>query len=315
VATQSLTQARQAELKALVEAGGSLVLIPPDSSAAQSLSSFFPDLTARSEPERREGDFRLLGEIDFSHPLFQPFASPRYNDFTRIHFWAHRPVTVDERTDEGITPPTHVLARFDNGDPWLIERAVGKGRVWALTSGWQPDDSQLAVSSKFVPLIGSLLDEACGAARALSSVAVNAPVRLPEERTQTLQLQTPTGERLAIPPDEVSFRATTEPGIYRVGLGQDEFRFAVNVPASESDTAPLALERLEQLGVNVGQSVTKAEELGRRRQEHDTELESRQQVWRWLLIGSLGFLMLETWWAARASQASLVPQVSPEAAG
>jgi hypothetical protein len=172
-----------------------------------------------------------------------------------------------------------------------------------------------------VPLIGSLLDQACGAARSLSSVAVNAPVQLPADRSTAIQLKTPTSETVSIDPDETSFRATTEPGIYRAAFGQDEFRFAVNVPASESDTAPLPTEQLEQLGVKLGQSVTKTEELSRRRQEHDTELESRQQFWRWMLIGCFGFLMLETWWATRASQAAPVfqethsTQASPEAAG
>jgi hypothetical protein len=129
-----------------------------------------------------------------------------------------------------------------------------------------------------------------------------------------LQLETPLGKKLSIPVSEARFRETTEPGIYRAGLGQDEFRFAVNIAASESDTAPLPIEQLEQLGVKLGQSVTRAAELNRRRQEHDTELESRQQFWRWMLIGCLGVLMLETWWAARASQAAVSTQASPEAA-
>lgn len=313
VATSALAASRLAELKTLVDAGGALVLVPPDRNAAQVLSEFFPEVEVGADRTVREGDFRLLGEIDFRSPLFQPFASPRYNDFTRIHFWNHRPVVIKE-TAEG-EEKSHVLARFDNGEPWLIDRSLGKGRVWALTSGWQPDDSQLAVSSKFVPLIASLLDQACGTARSLSSVAVNAPVRLPAERSANLSLQTPDGEAISIPPDETSFRDTSKPGIYRAAFGQDEFRFAVNVPASESDTAPLPIEQLEQLGVKLEQSVTKSAELSRRRQEHDTELESRQQVWRWLLIGCLGFVMLETWWATRASQAALAAQTSPEAAG
>jgi hypothetical protein len=315
VATRAPSNARAGELKTFVEAGGSLVLVPPDSSAAKTLPTFFPDVQVGEEPKRRgEADFRLLGEIDFTSPLFQPFASPRYNDFTRIHFWRHRPVTL-KTDDDMASTRSHVLARFDNGEPWLLERSLGKGRVWAFTSGWQPDDSQLAVSSKFLPLVGSLLDQACGAARSLSSVAVNTPVRLPADRDTTLQLKTPDGQTVAIDASETSFRATTEPGIYRAGLGQDEFRFAVNVPASESETAPLPMEQLEQLGVKLGQSVTKTEELTKRRQEHDTELESRQQFWRWILIGCFGFLLLETWWAARVSQAPVATQISPEAAG
>jgi hypothetical protein len=34
----------------------------------------------------------------------------------------------------------------------------------------------------------------------------------------------------------------------------------------------------------------------------NTELESRQKIWRWLIVGALGVLVLETWWAGRASR-------------
>ncbi len=43
-----------------------------------------------------------------------------------------------------------------NGEPTLLERLTGQGRVIALTSGWQPGDSQLALSTKFVPFIGAV---------------------------------------------------------------------------------------------------------------------------------------------------------------
>ncbi len=39
------------------------------------------------------GDYALLGQIDFTHPLFAPFADPRFSDFSHIHFWKHRRVT------------------------------------------------------------------------------------------------------------------------------------------------------------------------------------------------------------------------------
>ncbi len=35
---------------------------------------------------------------------------------------------------------------------------MGKGRLVVLASGWQPADSQLARSSKFVPLMSALLE-------------------------------------------------------------------------------------------------------------------------------------------------------------
>ncbi|WP_425613908.1 BatA domain-containing protein [Anatilimnocola sp. NA78] len=310
VVSKATTAKQQQELKTFVAEGGSLVLVPPDQAATVAMKEFFPDLAFGKEPEQRgENDFQILGEIDFSHPLFVPFANPRYNDFTRIHFWRHRPVSVHTE-DQKAEPSTRVFASFDNGDAWLLERSLGKGRVWAFTSGWQPEESQLAVSSKFLPLIGSLLDQAAGGTASLAGTIVNGPVALPANRENDVQIQTPAGHRVSVEPAETQFRETATPGIYQAGSGKEEFRFAVNLAASESDTVPLATEQLEQLGLKLEKSVSAADRLSRQRQERDTELECRQQVWRWLIVGCLSFVILETWWAGRTSRAAAI---APEA--
>jgi hypothetical protein len=306
VASSALTSAQRSQLQSFVEKGGALFLVPKDQESAASLPVFFNDAELLpAKTSRKENDFQLLGEIDFTNPLFQPFANPRYNDFTRIHFWQHRAVKLPAESK------SNVLARFDNGDPWLMETSLGKGHIWAFTSGWQPEESQLAVSSKFLPLIGNLLDQACGASRALASTVVNAAVALPRDRQTELQIQTPSGSKLKVATDATDFRETPEPGIYRATGDQQEFRFAVNVAASESDTAPLPIEQLEQLGLKIGQTATQSERLHRERQRRDTELESRQQFWRWLMVGCLTVLILETWWAARASQLASTPTQPP----
>ena len=97
------------------------------------------------------------------------------------------------------------------------------------------------------------------------------------------------------------FGQTDQPGIYRITSGTDEQRFAVNLAGAESNTAALELEQLDQLGVKTGTALTRAERLDRIRQQRDTELESRQKIWRWLLVGALGVLVVETFWAGRAS--------------
>src|SRR5205085_4018031 len=94
----------------------------------------------------------MLGAIAFDHPLFAPLAGAQFNDFTKIHFWKYRKIGSEA------LGAARVLARFENGDPAVVEKAVGKGRLVVLTSGWQPADSQLARSSKFVPLMSALLE-------------------------------------------------------------------------------------------------------------------------------------------------------------
>ncbi len=94
----------------------------------------------------------MLGEIKFDHPLFAPLAGAQFNDFTKIHFWKHRLIEPESLGD------VKVLARFEAGDAAVIEKTVGKGRLVVFASGWQPVDSQLARSSKFVPLMTGLLE-------------------------------------------------------------------------------------------------------------------------------------------------------------
>jgi hypothetical protein len=38
------------------------------------------------------------------------------------------------------------------------------------------------------------------------------------------------------------------------------------------------------------------------RQQRDTGLESRQKLWRWIILGTLGLLIFEPFWAGRTAR-------------
>ena len=198
---------------------------------------------------------------------------------------------------------TRVVARFDNGEPAVLERGLDKGRVFALTSGWHPEDSQLALSSKFVPMIGALIEMACGDNEAIESATIHQQVFLPVNvNGDPMFVTPPDGQEVRIAADLSSFSETNHPGIYRVKSGSTESRFAVNLWLTESNTTPLNLEQLEQRGVRFGADLTRTERIDRERQQRDTELENRQKVWRWLIVAALATLILETWCAGRADR-------------
>ncbi|HEY1068074.1 MAG TPA: hypothetical protein VGE52_18265, partial [Pirellulales bacterium] len=304
VLAKPLSDEKQKVLQQYVEQGGSLLVLTLDGET-NGLATYFDDVEspAGESPagRGRENDFYILGEIDFTHPLFSPLANPRYNDFTRIHFWRRREITLKPDAS------TRVLARFDDGSPWLIEKTLGRGRIWGLTSGWRPDDGQLAASSKFVALTGGWLDLAAGAPPSLAGTLVGAPISLPRDRTEPLTIKSPDGKVASIGVELNEYRDAMTPGLYEIGSGASSSRAAVNLAPSESDTAPLAMERLEQFGVPLGTTVSRAERLDRLRQERDVELESRQQIWRWLLVAGLLFVILETGWAARSARVPAAP--------
>lgn len=296
VISAPVEEAKRTALASYVQRGGTVLYAPVDAEGARAMAALFEDVEQPAAKETKDGDFLLLGEIDFAHPLFAPLAGPRYNDFTKIHFWKHWPLALK-------TPATtRALARFDNGEPALLERLAGKGRILALASSWKPTDSQFALSGKFVAFVGALIDQACGAEIAANAF-VHQPVALPSGSTETaFVVETPDGRRIDVPAREKSFTETDRPGIYRAKGGLVEARFAVNLPAAESNTAPLDLEQLEQQGVRFGGQLTRAERIDRERQQRDTELEGRQKLWRWLLVGAIGILIFETWWAGRAER-------------
>lgn len=289
----------QTTLTGYVERGGQLLLVPANREATELLTAFYDDveLQAETTPQQGADNYLLLGTIDFTHALFAPLAGPRYSDFTKIHFWKYFPISLK-------TPlTTQIIARFDNGAPALLERVVGDGRILGLTSGWQPSDSQLALSSKFVPFIGALLDLACGGADATASVQVHDSVSLPvDQGAAAIVVRVPDGRESRLEAGQSQFTATTQPGIYLARTHPSETRFAVNLSAAESNTAPLDLEQLEQAGVRRGTEQTRVERIERIRQQRDTELEGRQKIWRWLIVVAIGVLIFETWWAGRTER-------------
>jgi hypothetical protein len=247
----------------------------------------------------------MLADINFQHPLFAPFADPRFSDFTKIHFWKYR------KLDPGAIPAARVLAKFETGDPALLEVPLGKGKVYVLTSGWSPEDSQLALSTKFVPLLYAFLEESGASAPPPAQFYVGDPVPFKPDETR-VTVQSPDGSELRLSAGEASFSQTMTPGIYTFGTPPDSSRrgqteagrkFAVNLDPAESRTAPLPLDEFERLGAPVvHQPTVAAREAERKVRLRNTELEERQKLWRWFLLGTLAILLVETWlagWTAR----------------
>ena len=102
--------------------------------------------------DRRSGDV-MLGEIAFDHPLFAPLAAPSSTTSPRSTSGNTGGSEPDALGEARVSWPGSRMATRPS-----IEKTFGKGRLVVLTSGWSPADSQLARSSKFVPLMSGLLE-------------------------------------------------------------------------------------------------------------------------------------------------------------
>ena len=107
-------------LKGYVEAGGSMLIVLKDAASGEMLGRLFGDDVALAEAEPE--DYAMFGLIDFGDALFTPFADPRFNDFTKIHFWRYRRITLPDDW------AGRVLAWFDRGDQLLLEK-IGRAHV------------------------------------------------------------------------------------------------------------------------------------------------------------------------------------------
>jgi hypothetical protein len=346
VVTEAPNQQNITALRRYLESGKPLLWVMKSAGAATALSA----LAGVNKIESQEAEvnrYAMLGRLEFDHPLLKPFSDPRFGDFTRIHFWKYRRVSVagfqpaEDAAQpalsevEGMAAPrpgARVLARFDNGDPAWFEVPIGRGTLLVWTSGWQPSDSDLALSSKFVPLLYGTLEYGGTLTEHPSQYFVSDVVPISNQTPSgaaDIQIRKPDGATIRLDKDQQVFTQTDLPGIYTItsstpggiakasGLDdgsslsvgnhrqaaldaatpQNPQFFAVNLPAAESRTDPMPVEDLEKLGVTLKPTAAVVSETAQRAAHHNsfTEMESQQKLWRWVLVATLILLLIETW--------------------
>jgi hypothetical protein len=309
VIAQKLAPEEVTPLRDWLARGKTALLVLSDSEMGPTLSA----IASLPEVQLTEltNNFALLGEVDFAHPIFAPFADPRFSDFTHIHFWKHRRWEVPSGAQ------AHVLAKFDDGSAALTQLTIGKGNLLVLASGWNPSDSQFAVSSKFPPLLQRMLDwsgadapvrfqfltgdaipGSAGVSPASSGVAAGT------QAVPSVEWQKPDGKKVTLSA-EAPFTDTDIPGIYTATIGGKQRHYAVNLSLDESRTAALAPDELARLGVplQLTPEISVAQLKVQERHLQQAELENRQKLWRWLIAGvlaiTLGEIMLGGWLARR----------------
>lgn len=302
ILTGNIPPEKQRGLRSFMESGKFVLLVLGAADTAKSIEGLTGAKAEATEHAAPSG-YAMLNQIDFEHPLFAPFADPRFSDFTRIHFWKHRQLAMAS------LPAARVLCRFDDGDPAIIEIPVGKGRLVVMASGWKPADSQLALSSKFVPLLYSLLEQSRGAPPLATQYAVDDAVPLDGlTGAAAIRVQKPDGAAIDLGPGIRKFTSTDQPGIYSAAAGPRTNRFAVNLAPEESRTAALAVEELERLRVPIAdKELASAQQLKSSQDSRlASEIEGQQKLWRWLIVAALVVLTVEMGLAGWSTRRTLV---------
>ncbi len=293
-----------ARLRDFLTQGGLLVQVAHSAADAPLLQSLTrnPGLTITDGGSE---DYRMLAEVKTDHPLLRPFADPRLRDFTKLRFWKHR--HIQGKDGEELTG-FETLATFDNGHPAILSARVGKGALIVLASGWHPADSQLALSTKFVPLIFGWLSAAGFSHDPASSLFVGD--RLPLDAAQACTVTDPEEKTHAVAAGQAF--VTTLAGLYKVHQGNVYTQLiAVNLPPDESRVLPLDPQKLAEHGVKFVSEAEAAAASDPVEQQRlgSTDTEQRQQGWWWVLVVLLAVLLLETWVAGRRGRET-IPQAA-----
>ncbi|MDX1578080.1 MAG: BatA domain-containing protein [Gemmatimonadota bacterium] len=197
--------------------------------------------------DRTGGGGGRLAWTDYDHPVFELFSAPRSGDFSAARFFRYHAVQPD--------PEARVLARFDDGQPALLERRIGEGRVLVWTSTLDRFWNDLALQPVFLPFVHRSVLHATEYREPERWITAGGSLELEAlvgsvagEADEAWILVTPDGRRQPVETGEgpvwLDFPAA---GFYEVEPRErpaEAVTVAVNAPLSESDLTSVAPERI-----------------------------------------------------------------------
>jgi hypothetical protein len=267
-----------------------LFVVAGEKATWPSVADILPGLPGAAV-DRSRGAAARLGALEYGHPLFEVFRGPRTGDFASARFYGYRAVTPG--------PNSTTLARFDDGQPALLERRVGTGRVLMWTSTLDTTWTDLALKPVFVPFVHRAV-RYLGAYREPKpwrtvGDVVDPGLQAPAKGSDVSRVAlTPAGTRISLDGDGPEVLELAEQGFYEFrAQGRDAEApvvVASNVDLSESDLTPLDPQEIAAaaLGRAGGDAA------GPLAPPTDDAQESAQRVWWYLLFAGLLLLGAET---------------------
>jgi hypothetical protein len=247
LSTRALDRRGRDSIAAFVRAGGGLVIAGSPEVEATVVSAIFNWRTPMTGTIEMPASV-ALSPTDPRHPVFRPFGSLSAN-LGQVRFaraWCVAPEGWD------------VAARFTDGNPALVERREGSGRVVLFASDLDRQWNDFPLHPAFVPFIIETVRYVSASHDYARDYIVGAA---------------PSG-------------AGSAPGIYRVG--SDHRSIAVNVDPREGVTTAMRpqefTERVEHIDT-IGHSSGDI---------RSTHLEARQSYWRYGLLLMLAALVAES---------------------
>jgi len=246
--------------------------------------------------DREPGADARIAWVDYAHPLFEPFRSPRTGDFASARFYRYR--------DLNPADDTRVIARFEDGRVALAERRVGRGRVLVFTAMLDNIDSDLVVQPVFLPFTHQLMKhlaafEAFNTGHTAGTVL---DVGATGGTAKDVVAVTPSGDRIRLGGEAPTLLELKEQGFYHIrpagGAADATSSVAVNVNLDESDLTRMDPQTIRTAISEAAAAAPKAADPELTVQEQ----EQRQAGWWYLLAIALALLAAETVLSNRLSR-------------
>lgn len=294
----ALPSASVAALERFVVAGGGLLVGLGEESDLTHIDRFWARggdgfLPCPLGPVQTDPEPVVPAEVVLDHPALAAFVG------AGGAVWGGHGVTTRvgldlEAVDEA---DLGILLRLATGEPLLVERRRGLGRVALLTSSLDPTWGDLVVADGYAPLVRGTV--AYLGARLLPPRDLEPGERVVHvARHGTLTAVGPDGEALSLEPGTWQGRAAaasqplTTSGLYTVHDGDETTIYAVALAPGESDLTPLpddirdqALADLASLSYSNPDTVRRAL----------TGVSGDPiEFWRWLVVAAVVLLFAET---------------------
>jgi len=290
-----LSDAVIARLAAFAERGGG-VLVIAGSRAAWPQGAVMPGTLADAVDRSRASG--RLGGVEYGHAIFAPFRAPRSGDFSSVRVYGYRRLTP--------AADARVLARFDDGQPALVERTIGSGRMLVWTSGFDLAWNDLALKPVFLPFVHQTVRTLAAFRERPTAITVGQVAALDRRAGGGERVAVePSGKRTPLDPARGDALEVTVPGFYEVRAGQDqaaEVVVAANVDLTESDLAGVDPAEVTEVVAGAGTAQTAA--AGGAEPPRDEVTEQSQRLWWYLLLGGMLLLVAESLVAGRMSKAA-----------
>jgi len=289
-----------------------------------SSNSFLPCAigSAKGElPEEGGQSTYRIAKVNSGSGAMAPFRDGTGGDLSTAKFY--RLFSVEADTAD---PNVSVLATFEDGSPYLVEKKFGRGKTILFTSSCDLKWSNIVLKPAFVPLVHRLVYDLVSGAHEKYALRVGEKIVERGERMRASGWATitdPAGKtskvfasgsreeeedaesRSALAGDGalVSFEETSRAGVYTLETGADssegkgegtdaEVRyFSVNVDTEESDLSALEEKAIERLMRSKEFRYLKVDGGAVEKIERIRE---GKEIWRLLMVGVICLLVVES---------------------